>query len=155
MRMTERKVTKDSRITLKRNAQEQKPKSGIFSNGIQASNRVLIPEQARDKNSDENYFKNHKNDGVFINPSIPSTSSIYLESHESSDYENDLFNEPHDMDLAQYHHHQDLVNNGDYYGGGQEDWFDNTANFTQSQSSKHVTGFVPSHRDYYRFNSQR
>lgn len=149
--MTGRKVAKDSRIKLKRNTQEQKPKSGIFSNGIHAINRVLIPEQARIRKSDEYDLIEHKNDSAFINKSIPSTSSIYLESPESSDYENDLFNEPHDIELAQYHHHQDLV----YYAGGQEDWFNNTANFTQSQSSKHVTGFVPSYRDYYRFNSQR
>lgn len=151
MRMTERKVKKGSRITLKRNTQDQFKPSGIFSNGIQANNRVLIPEQSRSHESEDFTVINNF---VFNKHSIPSTSSIYL--HDSSDYEDDLFDEPDDIDLAQYHHQQDLFNNSDYYNGKKEDWFDNTANFTQSQrSSKHVTGFVPSHRDYYRFNSQR
>lgn len=147
-----KKVTKDSRITLKRNTQEQRPKTGIFSNGIHSNNRVLIPEQPNAHITDERTFINNP---VFDQLSIPSTSSIYLASHDSSDYEGDLFNEPDDISLAQYHHQQDLFSNSDNYGG-QEDWFDNTANFTQSQrSSKHPTGFVPSHDDYYRFNSQR
>ncbi len=131
MRMTEKKIKKESRITLKRNTPEPKAKTGIFSNGIQGnSQQIIIPE----------------------NPS-PSTSSIYLRSHASplSDYEDDLFNEPEDIDRARFQHEQDLSNSG-YYG---QDWFDNTANFTQSQNQHHLTGFVPRHRDYYRFHSQR
>lgn len=163
--MTERRVTKESRITLKRNTSEQKQKTGIFSNGIQANNRILIPSQQSPDEYYDNYQNNNfnnsnnnnnnsnnnssSNNNVFNQ--CPSTSSIYL---ASSDYEDDLFNEPNDIEMAQYHHQRDLYNHHrDLYNT--TDWFDNTANFTQSQSPKHVTGFVPRHRDHYKFHSQR
>lgn len=115
-----------SRLTLKRNNQfTEKPKTGIFSHGIQ-SQRILIQPT-------------HKE--ITIEKSN-STSSIYLHSNDSSDFEGDLFNEPEDLSIAQFHHEQDL--NREY------DWFDNTANWTRSQLYQ-TTQYHPPNR----FNSQQ
>lgn len=131
MRMTEKKVTRQPRLTLKRGTT-----NGIFSNGIQA-NPVVESDP------------HHRINVPIRNPS-PSTSSIYLASipvsvSNSSDYEKDLFRTPENLEMAKYHHQCDLERCDD-------DWFDNTANFTQSQRQG---GFIQRHGGYYHFNSQR
>ena len=122
MRMTEKKFTKpQSRMTLKRNTQDFKTTktTGIFSNGIQ-SNRILIPKEVEVCSG----YGSPKDVVVEISPTrnpSPSTSSIYLASHcpSSSDYENKVFNEPDDFELAQFHHERDMCDRD-------EDWFDNS-----------------------------
>ena len=155
MRMTEKKTTGKSRITLKRGPTvDSKTKNGIFCNGIEAI-RVTVEKQpsalemSKYENMDRDYSIVYPDIPVPLRNPSPSTSSIYLavsdlDEYSSSDYERDLFKTPDDFILAQYHHQCDLERCDD-------NWFDNTANFTQSQQQR-SDGF----RDHYRrFNSQR
>ena len=148
--MTEKKFTKQqSRLTLKRTTQESTKATGIFSNGIE-SNRILIPrEEVVGTRID---YSSPKEVLLVISPiknPSPSTSSIYLTpsqcaSSSSSNYEREMFHEPDDFELAQFHHERDL--------NCADDWFDDTINYTQSQRQ---SGFIQHHADYYRFNSQK
>lgn len=140
-------------MTIKRNTQDARaPNTGIFSNGIQ-SNRILIPKEeaevveVEDCECPYNNFTN-KDIIVEISPNqSPSTSSIYL-APDSSDYENEMFNEPDDFESAQFYHDRD------FYTQTNSDWFDDTVNYTQSQRTR--GGFIQRHADYYHnYNSQR
>ena len=152
MRMTEKKFTRQkSRLTIKRNTQDARaPNTGIFSNGIQ-SNRILIPkEEAEDKVEDCDYPYNNftnKDNNVINQVPILSTSSIYLHP-DSSDYDNEIFNEPDDFESAQFYH------DCDFHTQNNSDWFDDTVNYIQSQRTR--GGFIQRHADYYHnYNSQR
>lgn len=152
MRMTEKKFTRQkSRLTIKRNTQDARaPNTGIFSNGIQ-SNRILIPkEEAEDKVEDCDYpYNNFTNKDNNVTNQVPilSTSSIYLHP-DSSDYDNEMFNEPDDFESAQFYHDRD------FHTQNNSDWFDDTVNYTQSQRTR--GGFIQRHADYYHnYNSQR
>ena len=157
MRLTEKKFTRQkSRLTIKRNTQDARaPNTGIFSNGIQA-NRILIPKEetaaeVEDKVEDCDYrYNNFTNKDVIIEISpnqSPSTSSIYLHP-DSSDYENEMFNEPDDFESAQLYHDRD------FHTQNNSDWFDDTVNYTQSQRTR--GGFIQRHAEYYHnYNSQR
>lgn len=161
MRMIDKKVARQPRLTNKRPTSFSKP-IGIFSNGIQAN--PLPENEAINHRTAAEYNKNppaaNCDDRNFIIPNVPvrnpspSTSSIYLASlpisvSDSSDYEKDLFTTPEDLYLAQYHHRCDMEQCGN-------NWQDNTVNYTQSQQPP--VGFKQRHSDYYynhRQNSQR
>lgn len=168
--MSEKKVAHQSRLTLKRNSKISK--GGIFSQGLQANSRHFIEsEQAESetlqdqkKKIDNNELDHCKNQYNFQYPNFntqnynydqfdrcfhhPSTSSIYLAdilTNSSDDYENDLFNEPPNFDHSNFQ----FQSQNQSVKWKCDDWFDNTANFTQSQ--RNPSGFIPS---YNKFNSQ-